>query len=70
MQKKQPTSNGATKTDLKSLEKALKSDLKKTEKSLRTELLRLEGKMEEMEERTDENAKKYRDQVLNNSEIA
>lgn len=48
----------------KSTSLATKSDLKKAEKSLRAELLRLEVKMEGMEERIDENAKKYRDQVL------
>lgn len=43
---------------------ATKSDLKKIEKSLRIELLQLEEKMEGMEERIDENARKYRDKIL------
>lgn len=39
---------------------ATKTDLKKVEKSLRAELLRLEEKVENV----DENAKKYRDDIL------
>lgn len=65
----------ATKNDLKkvekslraelhSTEKSLRAELHSTEKSLRAELLRLEGKMGSMEERIDENARGYRDEVL------
>lgn len=57
---------------------ATKNDLKKVEKSLRTELLRLEGRLEKkfvtkldlgdamegLEERVDERARRYRDELL------
>jgi len=44
----------------KSEKSAIKKDLKLLEKSLRGELLRLEGKIE----RSDENAEKYKDEIL------
>lgn len=61
---KNKTTDLATKNDLKKVEKSLRAELQTTEKSLRAELLRLEGRMESMEGRIDENARGYRDEVL------
>lgn len=61
----EPVAKDFLKKELSKL--ATKDDLKNVEKSLRAELLRLENRMEGFEtrmDRSDENAKQYKDEIL------